>query len=65
MRENKPPPRLRDFQIGQTVILAGVEVPMRISNVRPDGYIDLTHKDRLRVTASACHLAELIDESTK
>lgn len=56
MRENKPPPRLRDFAVGQTVVLAGVEVPMRISAVRPDGYIDLTDKGRLRVTASACHL---------
>ena len=56
MRENKPQPRLRDFTVGQTVVLAGVEVPMRISAVRPDGYIDLTDKGRLRVTASACHL---------
>ena len=64
MKQNIPPPRLRDFAVGQTVVLAGVEVPMLISKVRPDGYIDLTDKGRLRVTASACHLAELIDEST-
>ena len=58
MRVNEPPSRLRDFSVGQTVVLAGVEVPMLISNVRPDGYIDLTDKGRLRVTASACHLCE-------
>ena len=56
MKTNNPPPRLRDFAVGQTVVLAGVEVPMRIAAVRPDGYIDLTDKGRLRVTASACHL---------
>lgn len=56
MKTNQPPPRLRDFAVGQTVVLAGVEVPMRISNIRPDGYIDLTDKGRLRITASACHL---------
>lgn len=58
MKTNNPPPRLRDFAVGQTVVLAGVEVPMRIAAVRPDGYIDLTDKGRLRVTASACHLCE-------
>lgn len=62
MRENKPPPRLRDFQIGQTVILAGVEVPMLIINIRHDGYFDLTDKGRLRITAAPCHLAEEVEK---
>ena len=56
MKTNIPPPRLRDFAVGQTVVLAGVEVPMRIAAVREDGYYDLTDKGRLRITASACHL---------
>lgn len=54
--QNKPPTRLRDFAVGQTVSLAGVEVPMRISAVLPSGYYELTDKGRLRITASACHL---------
>lgn len=56
MRTNKPPTRLRDFAVGQTVSLVGVEVPMRISTVLPNGYYELTDKGRLRVTASPCHL---------
>ena len=56
MRTETPPTRLRDVPVGASVMLAGVERQLVVSDIRPDGYINLKYGAYLSVTASPGHL---------
>lgn len=58
MKTETPTTRLRDFPVGTPVLLAGVERQLVVSEVRPDGYINLKYGAYLSVTASPGHLVE-------
>ena len=60
MRTETPPTRLRDVPVGTPVLLAGVEWQLVVSEVRPDGYINLKYGAYLSVTASPGHLCEVL-----
>lgn len=59
-RTNTPTPRLRSCPVGATVRLAGVERELTVKAIRADGYIDLTYRGHLAVTASAGHELEQV-----
>ena len=60
MKTETPTTRLRDFPVGTPVLLAGVERQLVVSDIRPDGYIELNYGQHLSVTASPGHLAEAV-----
>ncbi len=58
-----PPPRLRDFSLGDTIRLVGIVRPLKIKQTRPCGMIDLHNASNyLSVTASLGHLVEIENE---
>lgn len=58
-RTNSPTPRLRQFPIGTSVKLTGVDRTLTVSSLRDDGYIELTNAaGYLSVTASGGHPVE-------
>ena len=63
MRTEAPPTRLRDVPVGASVMLAGVERQLVVSDIRPDGYINLKYGAYLSVTASPGHLVCVLEVS--
>ena len=63
MRTETPPTRLRDVPVGASVMLAGVERQLVVSDIRPDGYINLKYGAYLSVTASPGHLVCVLEVS--
>lgn len=53
----KPPPRLRDYQPGDTVEIRGDSRGRRflIEYLRADGYYELSLNGQIIITASPCH----------